>query len=244
MGASWTSVTRRKGVEAVIEYRGYEYEALTRPLYSFAEADRLAGMTRGTSSRWLKGYKYWYAPEERRAMPPLTAGQEPHGAVSFVDLVEVVAAGRLRQKGFSLRRIRQINEYCQLALKMDRPLVTETFKTNGRDVFVKAESGFLLDVLHQRGTQAWDEVLDPFLDTLDYEDEMARRWWPKGKDEPIVVDPDYGFGLPVVWRSGVRTEIVAERSRAGDSEQEIAYDFGISPAEVRAALRYELPDAA
>lgn len=232
----------------MIGYQSYDYERLARPLYSFAEADRLSGVTRGTSSRWLKGYKYWYAPEEQRAMqramPPITSRHEPPGAVSFVDLVEVIAAGKLRQKGFSLRRIRQINEYCQLALNTDRPLVTETFKTNGRDIFVKAESGFLLDVLHQRGTQAWDEVLDPFLDTLDYEDEMARRWWPRGKGEPIVVDPDYGFGLPVVWRSGVRTEIVAERFRAGDEQREIAYDFGISPEEVRAALRYEMPDAA
>jgi uncharacterized protein (DUF433 family) len=228
----------------MIGYQSYDYEHLTRPLYSFAEADRLAGVTRGTSSRWLKGYRYWYTEEERRVMPPITPGNEPQGAVSFIDLVEVITAGKLRQKGFSLRRIRQINEYCQLALNTDRPLVTETFKTSGRDVFVKASNGFLLDVLHQSGTQAWDEVLDPFLDTLDYEGEIARRWWPRGKDEPIVVDPDYGFGLPVVWRSGVRTEIIAERFRAGDTREEIAYDFGISPAEVEAALRYEVPDAA
>jgi uncharacterized protein (DUF433 family) len=228
----------------MIGYQGQDYERLTRPLYSFAEADRLAGVTRGTSSRWLKGYRYWYTPEERRAMPPITPGHEQQEAVSFIDLVEVVAIGKLRQRGFSLRRIRQINEYCQLALGSDRPLVTETFKTNGRDVFVKASNGFLLDVLYERGTQAWDEVLDPFLDTLDYEDELARRWWPRGKKEPIVVDPDYGFGLPVVWGSGVRTEIVAERSRAGDTREEIAYDFGISPAQVEAALRYEMPDAA
>jgi uncharacterized protein (DUF433 family) len=58
------------------------------------------------------------------------------------------------------------------------------------------------------------------------------------------VDPDYGFGLPVVSGSGVRTEIVAERFTAGDAREEIAYDFGLSPAEVKAALRYEMPDAA
>jgi hypothetical protein len=53
-----------------------------------------------------------------------------------------------------------------------------------------AQGGFLLDVLHGQGTQAWDEVLDPFLETLDYEDVLARCWWPRGKEEPIVVDPD------------------------------------------------------
>ena len=228
----------------MIGYQSYDYERLTRPLYSFAEADRLAGVTRGTSGRWLKGYKYWYKPEERRVMPPITPDHGQQDAVSFIDLVEVIAAGKLRQRGFSLRRIRQINEYCQIALHTDRPLVTETFKTNGRDVFVKADNGYLLDVLHGRGTQAWDEVLDPFLDTLDYEDEMARRWWPRGKDEPIVVDPDYGFGLPVVSGSGVRTEVLAERFRAGEDKREIAYDFGVSPSDVEAALRYEMPNAA
>jgi len=223
---------------------GRERGRLARPLYSFAEADRLAGVTRGTSSRWLKGYRYWYTPEERRVLPPITPDPSPREAVSFMDLVEVVAIGKLRGRGFSLRRVRQINEYCQLALNSDRPLVTERFKTDGRDVFVMADTGYLLDVLRGAGTQAWDEVLDPFLDTLDYEDELARRWWPRGRTEPIVVDPDYGFGLPVIRGSGVRTEVVAERSRAGDSREEIAYDFGVGPEEVEAALRYEAPDAA
>jgi uncharacterized protein (DUF433 family) len=227
----------------MIGYQDQGYERLMRPLYGFAEADRLAGVTRGTSRRWLKGYRYWYADESRMALPITPERDLPDG-VSFMDLVEVIAIGKLRQRGLSLRRIRQVNEYCQLALNRDRPLVTETFKTDGREVFVKAQGGFLLDVLHGRGTQAWDEVLDPFLETLDYEDELARRWWPRGKNEPIVVDPDYGFGLPVVSGSGVRTEIVAERFRAGDAREEIAYDFGLSPAGVEAALRYEMPDAA
>ena len=150
------------------------------PAVRLRGADRLAGVTRGTSRRWLKGYRYWYADESRLALP-ITPERDLRDGVSFVDLVEVIAIGKLRQRGFSLRRIRQINEYCQLALNRERPLVTETFKTDGREVFVKAQGGFLLDVLHGRGTQAWDEVLDPFLETLDYEDELARRWWPRGK---------------------------------------------------------------
>jgi hypothetical protein len=41
-----------------------------------------------------------------------------------------------------------------------------------------------------------------------------------------------------------RTEIVAERFRAGDAREMIAYDLGLSTAEVEAALRYEMPNAA
>ena len=217
---------------------------LARPLYSYAEADRIAGVTRGTSSRWLKGYKYWYSSEELRKLPPITPESGHKGGVSFIDLVEVVAAGRLRAKGFSIKKIRQINEFCQATLHVDRPLVTETFKVRGHDIFVMVSTGYLLNVGRQRGMQAWDEVLDPFLGTLEYEDQIARRWWPRGKSEPVVVDPDYGFGLPVIAGSGVRTEMIAERHRAGESPEEIAYDFGVDVPRVEAALRYELPQAA
>jgi hypothetical protein len=101
---------------------GYqENERLMRSLYGFAESDRLAGVTRGTSRRWLKGH--WYADESRMVLAITPERDQPDG-VSFVDLVEVIAIGKLRQRGFSLRPIRQVNEYCQLALNRDRPPVT------------------------------------------------------------------------------------------------------------------------
>ncbi len=87
--------------------------------------------------------------------------------------------------------------------------------------------------------QAWDEVLDPFLDTVEYEGEIARRWWPLGKDVRVLVDPDYGFGLPVVEGVGVRTEIIAERYEAQDSIDEISYDFGVTPEQIDDALLWE-----
>src|SRR5215216_849256 len=221
-----------------------EQKSVNRPRYSFAEADRIARVTRGTSSRWLTGYEYWYSFEERRMSPPVTPGQGLKRAVSFVDLMEVAAIGKLREKGFSLRRIRQINEYCMLALQKLRPLVTETFKVRGRDIFVDASQGVLLNVGYEAGMQAWEEVLDPFLDTVEYENELVRRWWPLGKDVGVLVDPDYGFGLPVIEGTGVRTEIIAERKRAGDSANEIAYDFDVTPKQIQDALLWEMPKQA
>jgi len=172
-------------------------------------------------------------------MPPVTHSLEERKAVSFIDLMEVIVIGGLRSKGFSLRTIRKINEYCQVYLNKTRPLITETFKVSGRDAFIIASHGQLLNVSSQRGMQAWDEVLDPFLEKVDFENELARRWWPLGKRVPIVVDPDYGFGYPVVFRTGVRTEILAERALAGDHIPEIAYDFGLDQEQVEAALKYE-----
>jgi uncharacterized protein (DUF433 family) len=218
----------------------YEHPSVKRPLYSFAEADRIARVTPNTSRRWLKGYSFWYE-DERREMPPVTPTAETMEAVSFVDLMEVATIDKLRKKGFSFRQIRKINATAHFYLQTPRPLVTETFKDKGRDIFVDAGFGILVNVGYEAGMQAWDEVLDPFLDTVEYEDKIVRRWWPLGKDVSVLVDPDYGFGLPVVEGIGVRTEIIAERYRAGDTTDEIAYDFDVTPKQIDDALRWEMP---
>lgn len=214
-------------------------DSLTTPRYGFAEADRLAGVSRGTSKRWLTGYTYWYAPGELRASPPVNSEAEHRKGAAFIDLMEIVVIGGLRRKGFSLPTIRRINEFCQTYLHTTRPLVTETFKVDGKDAFILAGRSQLVNVTAKAGMMAWDEVLDPFLENVDFERELARRWWPRGKREPVVLDPDYGFGLPVIHGTSVRTEIVAERALAGDAAGEIAYDFGLDHRQIESALRYE-----
>jgi uncharacterized protein (DUF433 family) len=158
-----------------------------------------------------------------------------------LDLVELVAIGGLKTLGFSLPKIRAIVTNCQELLEVPRPLVSLRFKTDGREIFV-ARHGQLIEVLGKKGRQAWNDVLEPFLKSLEYERELALacRWWPLGKGSPIVVDPYYGYGFPVIHASGVRTEIVLERFQAGDLEHQIAEDFNLDPLEVERALQFEL----
>lgn len=225
----------------------HDFDLLTRPLYSFAEADRLAGVSSRTSSRWVKGYKYLNERGERVTQPSMTtrATIEPEEGVSFLDLVSIKAIDGLRKMNFSTRAIRQVVEYCQEELKMAYPLATQEFKMDRHKIYMRAGDGRLLEVLGgQRGAQVWDRILDPFLKDLDYHNEFARRWYPLGKDEPIVVDPDYGFGLPVVIGSGVRTESIAEQYYAGDKVEHIAYDFNVTQEQIDSALKLEMQLAA
>lgn len=217
---------------------------LVTPLYSYADADRLAGVSRGTAKRWLSGYARRAADGEPRGVPPVSRGHAAgDGAVSFADLIEIIAIGRLRELGISTRAVRTIVDACQEDFGVDHPFSTLRFKADGRDVFVSSDTE-LQSVLRNRGQLAWDEILGPFLETFDYRDGFAARWWPSGREAGVTVDPEYGFGLPVIEGSGVRTEIILERARAGDSLPEIAYDFGITLEQVESALRFEAPRAA
>ena len=212
---------------------------LVLPIYSYAEADRLANVTRGTSKRWIEGYKYRNEDGTVILRPPVSApdGRE-EGGVSFVDLIEVVAIGGLKEVGFSLPRIRTIVRDCEEIFGVQYPIASHRFETDGRELFVQHE-GLLVGVLKRKWETAWRELLSPFLKQLEYRDGLAARWWPLGRDIPVVIEPQYGFGLPVVEGTGFRTEIIAERFEH-ELEHEIAEEFGISALEVKRALQFEI----
>jgi uncharacterized protein (DUF433 family) len=234
----------RAGEKDIVSMAGPSWaERLTSPRYSFSEADRLAGVSRGTARRWLSGYMYRDDAGRSVTLPPITPGTADSGAASFLDLVEIVAIGGLKQAGFPTRAIRQIVRNCQEILGVHRPLTTLKFKVGGREVFVD-QGDVLVEVGRRKRMQAWNHILVPFLANLDYTHEVASRWWPLGRDLPIVVDPEYGQGLPVIEGSGVRTEIVRERAEAGDLIEQIAEDFSLSSIEVERALQFELQRAA
>ena len=225
-----------------MKVKGAEQAKLWSPRYSYAEADYLADVSRGTSKRWLSGYTYLHGGE-RVTQPPVTPGRWPEGAVSFIDLVEIVAIGKLKEFGFSLPRVRDIVGNCQSFFHVERPLVTLKFKVGGQEAFVSIGSE-LTEVGRNRGMRAWREILEPFLEDLDYTEGFASRWWPMGRDNPIMLDPDYAFGFPVIRHSGVRTEIILERFQAGDLKDQIAEDFSVEPVDVERALQFELRRAA
>lgn len=150
---------------------------LHRPLYTFADVDRLARVSRGTARRWLLGYGQY---------PTISAPSALSHAASFLDLVDVIAVGKLKQRGFPLLLIRQIVQYTQQLLKLERPLVSAQFRVGGREIFVEAEDR-LIEVGRHRGQTVWHEVLAPFLEDLDYTQELASSWWPHSGIPPLWI---------------------------------------------------------
>jgi uncharacterized protein (DUF433 family) len=213
---------------------------LELPLYTYSEADYLVGASRGTASRWLSGYQFRDSRGRPVRRPPVTLQAERDAkGVSFIDLVELVAIRALKDFGFTLLEIREVVTNCQELTDVPRPLASLEFKAGGRELFITQENT-LVEVLRGRGRRAWQEVLEPFLATLDYQDHMARRWWPLGRDVPVLLDPEYGFGFPVVQGTGVRTEILLERFQIGELPEQIAKDFNLTHLEVERALQFEL----
>jgi uncharacterized protein (DUF433 family) len=67
----------------------------------------------------------------------------------------------------------------------------------------------------------------------------AVRYWPLGREMPVMVDPRYGFGEAVVAQSFVPTRVIYAAHRKGETTQRIAGWYGVERAEVRAAVEFE-----
>ena len=57
---------------------------------------------------------------------------------------------------------------------------------------------------------------------------------------PIEIDPRVAFGRPVLIGRAVPTGVLADRFKAGDSIEDLAGDFEVTPAAIQEAIRCEL----
>ena len=211
------------------------------PRYSYAEAERLAGVSRGTAKRWLRGYRYRGPdgePRFRAAVIPGDRRNDAEAYVSFADLVEIAAVQHFRRGRWSLGTIRTLIKECQAISGVDRPLITQRFQAQAQDTLVE-RNGSLAGLTGKKRLRAW-YTLHTFLDTLEYEGDFVSRWWPLGADVPVMVDPAFGFGLPVIANTGLRTEIVLEQMQVGETETAIAKDYHLPVESVAAAIQFEL----
>jgi uncharacterized protein (DUF433 family) len=60
----------------------------------------------------------------------------------------------------------------------------------------------------------------------------------------VVIDPRLSAGRPVIAGTGLATEIIAERYKAGESVRELVQDYERSVDEIEEAIRCELQTAA
>jgi uncharacterized protein (DUF433 family) len=187
----------------------------------------------------VKGYSY-----ETLSGPRFSAGLTGHERgepqLSFRDLVEVAVVAAARKAQVSMKDLRAALETADVFYGLDRPMLYEKFKVAGRQIFLEevgeGESRYVN--LSKRGQLAWRYVSD-VLQTLDYDRELASRYYPAGKDRPIIIDPLVDFGQPHIVRKGIRTEIIAARFAADESLDFIADDLDVTRVEAEEALRFE-----
>ena len=228
-------------------YNQLDFRAL--PAYSLADVARYIHTPENTVRSWVRGRKYRVSTGEERTFQPLTQLPSVGGpGLSFYNLCELHLLTALRQRhNVPIKNIRAAVEYVTTELGTRHPLANAQFKTDGVSLFVERLG--VLENASQHGQLAMQEILERYLQRVDFgEDGLAARLFPflsRPTDDddgglPLVeINPLISFGRPVLSGTGIPVDILAGRIDAGDLLDEVADDYDLPLARVRAAVDYQ-----
>jgi uncharacterized protein (DUF433 family) len=210
-------------------------------VYTPAEAARLLGVPAAKMVRWLRGHDTREAHYPRLWRPQIDLGDE-RVYLGFRDLMEVRVANAFIERGLSPQKVRRAIEIARDMLMQERPLSTARFKTDGRTMFLQVlkEDGIdqMIDLF--RNQHVFREIIEPSLRNIDFDDEgVPLRWWPRGKQARIVVDPRRAFGQPIEVDSGVPASVLSSAAHAEGSPENAARVWGVPVNAVRRAMDFE-----
>ena len=225
-------------------YRGQDPREL--PAYTIAEAAHYLLIPAATLRSWVVGRYYPVQAEKRFFRPVILVPQKSPAMLSFVNLVEAHVLDAIRQEfKVTLPRVRAAVAFLRRKFRSQHPLAEQKIETDGRDLFVRS-FGQLITV--SRGGQvAMPELIDAYLKRIERDTQgLAMRLYPFTRKRElqeakvIVIDPRISFGRPVLTGTGIRTLVIAERYKAGESIDELAEDYGRRRLEIEEAIRCEL----
>lgn len=214
---------------------------LDRPVYSYAETDRLLRLTPGTARRWIDGY----ARGGREYQPVVRQTSTGSPWVTWGEFVEARLLSEFRSS-IPLTKLRPVVDWCREHFDPDYPLAYARpfLHPAGREMLALAQRVTDLDEELWMVVPSGQGVL--LAPTSTRFTSAARYQDIEGPAEYLLADP----ATPQVWFHpahrqgqptvhGIRTETLAALVAAGEPLEFVAatYDFELS--EIEQAVVYE-----
>ena len=128
----------------------------------------------------------------------------------------------------------------------DYPLLNKRLFTDGQYLYRKALDNAGKPLLNLNRWQfVFEAVVAPTLDSVDLgDDALPYRWWPKGRDVPVVLDPSQSFGAPILVSRRVPTAALSRAFATEGSVEAVARWYELRIDDVHAAIEFEADLAA
>jgi uncharacterized protein (DUF433 family) len=216
----------------------------SRGVYLVPDAARILRLPLSVLRLWVSGR----SADHQRYYPAGAIFTEGDGAdrhFGFHALIELFTIAQLRKRSIPMTAVRQARAELMERFQTPHPFALKGLMTSGRTLIRSLNDDILLE-LGTRGQTAFSKVLEPFCASLDFDEanSLASRYFPLGREHPVVVDPRRAFGRPVIEGTNLTTETIMSLLRGGEAAEDIAESFRISPEAVLAAKAFEQQRAA
>jgi uncharacterized protein (DUF433 family) len=201
------------------------------PLYTVTDAAFYLAIPESTLYRWI------YPDDQVLALVSSLRrkGREPF--IPFIGLAEAFILAAARKEELTSRAIREGVEAIKIEYGIAHALAYRMIyldKVN-REVGIRHNAAH-----HERARDRQIQFIDavaPYLVWVDFgSDDFARRLTLPRFDVRVTTSPTIAGGDPIVQKTGARLRDILSLERAGVSEDEIAYESGLSPNEVQSLI--------
>lgn len=208
------------------------------PLLTPKETARHLRIPESTMYTWLN---------DRVGDEPLVHGVPPvkRGApsVPFIAIVETYVLRSLRDLSLSKQAIRDAARTVRERFDTSYGLATRRIATDGVDIFIHYLDSD--DIARARdGQQPIREVISGYLKYIhwdmadDYPRRLRLRQYPDSA--PVVIDPRFGWGAPVLEATRVPVEAIVGLWQAGESLDTVAEEYGMTTEQAEEVCRAAL----
>lgn len=204
------------------------------PLLTPREAARHLRIPRATVYYWLR---------EVVDGDPLVHHVEPakrgQPSMPFVGVVEAYVLRSLRNLGLTKQRVRDAAADVRKEFATPYGLATKRIATDGVDIFVQHADDNLARV--GDGQLPIREMINDYLRYIDWDtaDDYPSRLRLRQYSDvaPVIIDPRFGWGAPVIEATKVPVDAVLDLWLAGESLEDVAYEYGMTREQVEAICR-------
>jgi uncharacterized protein (DUF433 family) len=222
---------------------------LSSGIYTVPDAAKLLQIDQHLLRRWVTGYPVdsAFGPDQHvSGLGQLQSRGFGRGRYfGFLTLIELFTAYHLRRRGFSMQQLRRFRIELAHRFETEFPFALRGLLASGRKLLKEMGDCALLE-LGTGGQTAFEKLLYPFCEKIDFDgtSNLAARFFPRGRDSSIVVDPRHAFGQPVILGTNLTTAALASRLRGGESESDLAGDFDLTEQQLKEVRDFELALAA
>jgi uncharacterized protein (DUF433 family) len=219
-------------------------DPLNYPMYGLSIAANYLNLPVNTLKTWVCGRSYG-----TKFMPPIIAlPDRTENFLSFTNLIEAHVLSAIRRvHGVSMPKVKNAIQFLSETMASDHPLADMNLHTDGVDLFIE-QIDKIVNV-SKDGQVAIKQVMRAYINRIDRsEDGLIERLYPfttsnqadLEEQRNIVIDPQVSFGRPVLVGTGIPVEMLSARFKAGESLQDLAFDYGCDSSQIESAIRYKL----
>ena len=162
-------------------------------------------------------------------------------AVSFHTLIEFYIFFQLKEIGISTRNIlkahSELSEMFSTAFPFAQAEVINGINCVGKKVLFEFKNRDIINL--DSSKQLNLKFIKSFANKLDFDnDNLAVRLWPLGKENSIVVDPNYKLGLPTIKGTNIYPESIYQLHLADEPLKFIASTYSLTEKEIKDAIQF------